>query len=386
MAVLAGLALLVAVQGQPLELDRLHWLAVEPPSARHALHGRPVPVADLDGDGLTDLVVPREPGQCRSGLVMGDAVALSGADLAPLGRLELGQVGFSMHLDRVPGAGTLVWSQVALARFEDLRGAPGSALAPGWSRSLDDLRPCIDRAARVGDLDGDGEPDLVALSFRAGPIPRTSTLVARSARDGRVLWVRRQPDDGVELWSAPCEIEDRDGDGVPDLAVLAAPPGRSVERVIFASGRDGTTLAVEDLPGPCLARLAAVGDLDGDGRQELALWAPSCEFVGVRSSRTGGWLDAGSGWRLAWLDGSCDQRGEGAPGLVVGRVRDSTGERRISAWTAASLRDLRTPHIDEPAWTRVRHATVVRTAPGRAWQAVLVLAGAPEVLLLVPGI
>lgn len=67
-------------------------------------------------------------------------------------------------------------------------------------------------------------------------------------------------------------------------------------------------------------------------------------------------------------------------------MRDATGERRISSWTAAGLRDLRTPRIDEQALTRVRHAKVVRLGPGRPWQAVLVLAGEPEVLLLVPGI
>lgn len=67
-------------------------------------------------------------------------------------------------------------------------------------------------------------------------------------------------------------------------------------------------------------------------------------------------------------------------------MRDATGERRIWSWTAAGLHDLRTPRSDEPAWGRVRHATVVRPAPGRAWQVVLVQAGEPEVLLLVPGV
>ncbi len=132
--------------------------------------------------------------------------------------------------------------------------------------------------AGIGDVDGDGTPD-VAVSSHPGTIP--GSVWVFSGRTGAVL----RTIDGATIGSGfhigytLAAAGDVNGDGTPDLATSAfiAP-----KQVFVFSGLDGSE--VLRLPPPQTFpdtsfghALVGVGDLDGDGRDDLAIGDPSVD-------------------------------------------------------------------------------------------------------------
>ena len=148
-----------------------------------------------------------------------------------------------------------LWGSVE-GKLRAFRGGPPEA----W-RSLDELVP-------VADLDGDGLADALALKLHsAAGFEKVKldnrTAVARSGRDGRVLWTRKL-DDGEgslnwETWfgarpridwtlsTFPLHRGDLDGDGSPEVIVTgetswARSPGTPALPIEVFSGRSGRRL------------------------------------------------------------------------------------------------------------------------------------------------
>lgn len=208
--------------------------------------------ADLDGDGRIDILIGgkqgdpnlfwyRNPDWTRFALATSPNLEAGGAmvDLTGNGRLDL-------FCGEQYNGNRLWW-------FENPDDPTGL-----WPRHLicSEYYKYHDQA--VGDLDGDGRPELVFCSQRAGvlgyyqipPDPRVEpwpveyrTIVAEGMHDVEGL-----------------VVVDIDGDGVNEL--LAGPR-------IFR--REGGRWAMHPFaPGFSMTRVA-VGDLDGDGRLEIVL-------------------------------------------------------------------------------------------------------------------
>jgi len=295
-------------------------------------------IGDVDGDGVTELAIgaPHARGPAAEGASRGVVRLVSGAD------------------------GRALWSAVGPE-------------AGGWfGFALDGL----------GDLDGDGTPDVLVGAPLAAAAGRAYVL---AGADGRILRTFAGTAAGDGLGRAVAGLDDADGDGVPEVA-LGAPHadhgGWGAGEVQVRSGADGTLLWMRvgspgDLFGHALARagggllagapladvpafnaggawwldpldgrerfafqgeatgdllgsaLADAGDVDGDGSADFGIGAPLSDAGGldsgaveVRSGASGArlWLVAGetSGELLGTVAGLGDLDGDGRGEIAVG--------------------------------------------------------------------
>jgi hypothetical protein len=169
--------------------------------------------------------------------------------------------------------------------------APASAqgVAYDWSLGFG-----AKSAAPAGDVDGDGTEDFAIAGAGAGS--NFGRVELRSGQDGGLLWSVQGTNAGDGFGATLARLGDVDGDGVDDLAVAATtippfgfgPP--TYVRVL--SGIDGSSLwevaaaATSESLGRSLARIA---DLDGDGNDDLIVGSAGAAGgkVQVRSGASG---------------------------------------------------------------------------------------------------
>jgi len=215
--------------------------------------------------------------------------------------------------------------------------------------------------APLGDLDGDGTPELVAGApgqVVAGVVKGGARVVAGTL--DRTLFSVSGDQGGDFFGQAVASAGDVDGDGVPDVIVGAprgdaiAPPATDAGYARVFSGSDGSTLltvygtAAFDALG---SAVAGVGDLDGDGRADIAVGVPFNDLAGadaglvrVHSGATGSLLYQIAGAAPGDHFGSAiagvgDLDGDGVPDLLVGApgsdvAYDNAG--RVTAHSGAS--------------------------------------------------
>jgi hypothetical protein len=214
----------------------------------------------------------------------------------------------------------------------------------------------------LGDADGDGQPDLVASTTASG-------ARAFSRASGALLWSVPGSPFGSLGWRM-ATLADLDGDGVRE-AVLGEPDAdpaglASAGSIHVISGASGATLHRIDgtSAGAGLGRsLAAFGDLDGDGREDLIAGDPAHKVGGVTTGRVlvlsaldGALLrevvspSAGSNFAIV-VAGGGDLDGDGVPDLVAGSSFLTT---TTAAWSGAT---------GEPLWsTNVGPVAVLHAA------------------------
>jgi hypothetical protein len=128
-------------------------------------------------------------------------------------------------------------------------------------------------ARNLGDVDGDGVPDVVT----SAPTKKldgdsAGRVYVYSTRTGKLLW-QANGRAGDELGTGIEAAGDTNGDGIPD--VIASAPGGG--RAFVYSGRDGRvllTLTTDGKDDEFGRHVSGVGDVNGDGRADVIVGAP----------------------------------------------------------------------------------------------------------------
>jgi Ca2+-binding RTX toxin-like protein len=196
--------------------------------------------------------------------------------------------------------------------------------------------------AGVGDVNGDGKPDLLVGSLGWYDWNEwTGGAYVFSGADGSLLYTLHSPTplDSVFFGEYVAGVGDVDGDGVPDLLVGEEDTYDDRWRPVSVfSGVDGRLLYT--VANPTLQKagnfgqsLAALGDVDGDGRSDLLIGARG-QYIGGNQEQGQAFVFSGADGRLLYsLDaptpeprlffggaasGLGDASGDGIPDLLIG--------------------------------------------------------------------
>lgn len=151
----------------------------------------------------------------------------------------------------------------------------------------------------LGDVDGDGVPDLVTAAPLSGAGASAGGLVsARSGASGATLWSRAEPLTSAILGYA-LETLDWNHDGVLDVLASAPFNGADGGLVRVLSGLDGAVLHTFDsgvANESFGASLALGGDWDGDGVDDIAIGASGHDAPAPEAGRV--YVYSGAGGAL----------------------------------------------------------------------------------------
>ena len=248
---------------------------------------RSITAADVDGDGKLDLLVPNGPFNTvviyRNISTPGSLTTESFA--APVS-LNVGTDPRAVHVGDLDGDGrpeiiVANYGGNSLSLFQNI-GAPGSLTTGSFAPKYELVVGGNPADVAIADLNNDGRPDLAVLVVAESKLAiwRNTAVVGGNISNWFSL------DTSVPTLSGCNEIVpgDMDGDGKLDLAVASVQGNAvSVFRNLAAPAMfpTNTFAAGVDFGTPGWAHSVAVGDFNGDGKPDLAVVGELGSYLAV---------------------------------------------------------------------------------------------------------
>lgn len=313
--------------------------------------------ADVNGDGLKDIIAPSDQGVAvylnLGGGIFSNPVFYGG----PTGTIALGDVNGDGKLDivtlydgayvmlgngdgtfQVPKliyASTQLMNAVILADFNgdgklDIAGlGDGSSTVTIMLGNGDGTfqtavtYPTLNgniTQIHAADLNGDGKLDLYVTGLNDGP---TKGQVLLGNGDGTFQAAMYSGDGGGNC----AVIADFNGDGKLDIALASL--GNSIQ-IAFGKG-DGTFINPVNYPISGAARCIATGDFNGDGHPDLAVAADLDSVVVFSGKSDGTFIRSGTFYTgQSWGIGAADLNGDGLADLAIIDSNGSSGTLEVA--------------------------------------------------------
>ena len=244
-----------------------------------------VAIGDLDGDGQLDLAVANYTGStvsvfrntCVSGVINASSFAAK-IDFAtgtnPV-TLAIGDLDGDGKPDLVTANQN--GNSLSLLRNTSASGTiNSSSFAAGVDLAM--LTGSTPRSVAIGDLDGDGKPDLAVSNLGVDAVSVFRNTSSQGIINTGSFAAQVNFATPASSFSTCVAIGDLDGDGKPDLAVsnsysITVASAVSIFRNTSSSGSITTAsfAAKVDLFATTSASSVAFGDLDGDGKPDLVV-------------------------------------------------------------------------------------------------------------------
>jgi len=233
-----------------------------------------VVIGDVNGDGRPDLVVADASGSGNVMILLANP-ASPGSFLTPF-NLSTGVYNTSVAIADLNGDG----KADIVAVGADVSGNNGSAYVFYQSTPGTFSAPTVfpagaqPQSVKVADLNADGLPDLVVANYWIGldglGSPGVSVLLQDAAHPGHFLSPVTYATGEL---SVDVAVGDLNGDGKPDLVVanIAPEPTGSVSVLLQDPSSPGVFLAATNYPGFDHPLSVAIGDLNGDGKPDIAV-------------------------------------------------------------------------------------------------------------------
>jgi hypothetical protein len=244
-----------------------------------ATGGQPNQVAsgDINGDGKPDLVLA-DASATGGAIVLFQDPANPGKFLAPMtlavnansaAAVTIGDLNGDGAPDIVAATSDANGNNGAIYVFYQNATTRGTFLAPVTVPA--GAQP---EAVRIADVNGDGLPDIAVANLDPGAdgtgSAGVSVLLQDAAHPGSFLAPVTYATQGDAIDVA---VADLNGDGKPDLVVANLEPGPSgsVSVLLQDPARPGVFLAATSYRGFGLPLAVAIGDLNGDGHPDIAV-------------------------------------------------------------------------------------------------------------------